>query len=49
MQELAKIKDEEKIYEMESDGSVSLLEFMKKSCLAPQKLVLKKTRAGYVC
>jgi ATP-dependent DNA helicase PIF1 len=42
IQELAKIKNAEHIYEMESEGVEGLTLAMKKSCLAPQKLVLKK-------
>ncbi len=42
MEELEKIKDKPNIYEMTSKGHEHLVDFMKKSCLAPETLVLKK-------
>lgn len=39
--ELAKIDSEEKLFEMTSKGHEALIEGLKKSCLAPEKLKLK--------
>lgn len=39
---LAQIKEGSKLYKMESKGSALLVEGLKKSCLAPETLVLKK-------
>ncbi|MCF7820788.1 MAG: AAA family ATPase [Candidatus Pacebacteria bacterium] len=39
--ELGKIKNEEHEYKMTGSGEKRLLEFLKKNCLAPEKLVLK--------
>lgn len=40
--ELDKINKKEFLYHMHSSGRPNLVEFLKKSCLAPEKLVLKK-------
>jgi ATP-dependent DNA helicase PIF1 len=40
--ELLKLKSQEHTYDMSSRGSRSLVEVLKKSCLAPEKLILKK-------
>lgn len=40
--ELDKINEKEFVYNMHSSGEIKLVEFLKKSCLAPEKLVLKK-------
>jgi ATP-dependent exoDNAse (exonuclease V) alpha subunit len=39
--ELENITDEEYLYEMSSKGKVNLVETLKKSCLAPERLKLK--------
>lgn len=43
--ELAKINQPSEIYEMRSKGAPLLVEILKKSCLAPENLVLKKDAA----
>ena len=40
--QLDKIKGKEKVYKMESTGNKVLIENLKRSCLAPEDLVLKK-------
>ncbi len=40
--ELEKIKEKSLGYEMQARGNKKLIEFLKQSCLAPEKLVLKK-------
>ncbi len=40
-QELSKIRGAEKVYMMESRGSKNIVETLKKSCLAPEKLVVR--------
>jgi len=39
--ELGKIKGEEKVFDMTSRGKANIVEALKKSCLAPERLVLK--------
>lgn len=40
--ELASLKGRPRLYSMQMSGSSHLIEVMKKSCLAPEKLILKK-------
>lgn len=40
--QLSKIEGEEFVYPMESEGNKNVVAMLKKSCLAPEKLVLKK-------
>lgn len=42
LQELAKLKDPEHVYFMKTRGNESLANVMKKNCLAPERLVIKK-------
>jgi len=41
-EELEKINEKPHVYEMQSKGMINLIESMKKACLAPEKLILKK-------
>lgn len=41
-QQLAKLSGPEKVFNMESRGNNILINFMKKNCLAPEELILKK-------
>jgi len=43
--ELAKIKGKSKMYTMTSNGNASLVKSLKKGCLAPEQMVLKKGAA----
>lgn len=42
LQELEKIQEQAQVYEMKSNGLPNLVDMMKKSCLSPEKLILKK-------
>jgi ATP-dependent exoDNAse (exonuclease V) alpha subunit len=42
LQELAKLKDPEHVYFMKTRGNETLANVMKKNCLAPERLVIKK-------